>query len=82
MTFHVHVRIMPRAGLLDPAGQAVEHALSALGFTEASEVHLGRAIEFTLESPSEAEATARARAMCERLLANPVVEDFTLEVTA
>jgi phosphoribosylformylglycinamidine synthase PurS subunit len=82
VTFHVHVRIMPRAGLLDPAGQAVEHALSALGFTEASEVHLGRAIEFTLESPSEAEATARARAMCERLLANPVVEDYTLEVTA
>lgn len=82
MTFHVHVRIMPRAGLLDPAGQAVEHALSALGFAEASQVHLGRAIEFQLDSPSEAEATARARAMCERLLANPVTEDYTVEVTA
>ena len=81
MTFHVHVRIMPRAGLLDPAGQAVEHALSALGFTEAAGVHLGRAIEFRLDSPSEAEAAARARAMCERLLANPVTEDFTVEVT-
>lgn len=82
MTFHVHVRIMPRAGLLDPAGQAVEHALSALGFTEASGVHLGRAIEFTVESPSLTEAEARARAMCERLLANPVTEDFTVEVTS
>ncbi|HSR15412.1 MAG TPA: phosphoribosylformylglycinamidine synthase subunit PurS [Gemmatimonadales bacterium] len=82
MTFHVHVRIMPRAGLLDPAGQAVEHALSALGFSEASEVHLGRAIELTIESASEAEATERARAMCERLLANPVTEDYTIEVSA
>jgi phosphoribosylformylglycinamidine synthase len=80
--YRVHVRVMPRAGLLDPAGQAVEHALSALGFAEASNVHLGRAIEIDLEGASEAEALQRARSMCERLLANPVTEDFTVEVTA
>ncbi len=82
MRFRVHVRVMPRAGLLDPAGQAVEHALAALGFSEASNVHLGRAIEIDLEGGSEADALQRARAMCERLLANPVTEDFTVEVTA
>jgi phosphoribosylformylglycinamidine synthase len=80
MTFRVHVRIMPRAGLLDPAGQAVEHALSALGFTGASSVHLGRAIELDLDAASATEALAQARTMCERLLANPVIEDFTVEV--
>ena len=43
-TYRVHVRVMPRAGLLDPAGQAVEHALTALGFPGATNVHLGKAI--------------------------------------
>ena len=82
MKFRVHVRVMPRAGLLDPAGQAVEHALAALGFTEASNVHLGRAIEVDLEAATAGEAESRARAMCDRLLTNPVIEDYTVEVTA
>jgi phosphoribosylformylglycinamidine synthase len=80
--YRIHVRIMPRGGLLDPAGQAVEHALSALGFKEAGNVHLGRAIEIDLESTSAAAALERARAMCDRLLANPVTEDYTVEVAA
>jgi phosphoribosylformylglycinamidine synthase PurS subunit len=82
VNYRVHVRIMPRGGLLDPAGQAVEHALAALGFAEAGNVHLGRAIEIDLESTSEAAALERARAMCDRLLANPVTEDYTVEVAA
>ena len=82
MNYRVHVRIMPRGGLLDPAGQAVEHALAALGFAEAGNVHLGRAIEIDLESTSEAAALERARAKCDRLLANPVTEDYTVEVAA
>jgi phosphoribosylformylglycinamidine synthase len=73
---------MPRVGLLDPAGQAVEHALSALGFAEASNVHLGRAIAFDVEAATAGDAEHRARAMCDRLLANPVIEDYTLEVAA
>jgi phosphoribosylformylglycinamidine synthase PurS subunit len=80
VTFRVHVRVMPRAGLLDPAGQAVEHALTSLGFDGASNVHLGKAIVFDLDSPTAEEALRRARAMCERLLANPVTEDFTVEL--
>ncbi|HEX9892358.1 MAG TPA: phosphoribosylformylglycinamidine synthase subunit PurS [Gemmatimonadales bacterium] len=81
-TYQVHVRVMPRVGLLDPAGQAVEHALASLGFGGASNVHLGKAIALDLEGRDEADARDRARAMCERLLANPVTEDFTIEVTA
>jgi phosphoribosylformylglycinamidine synthase len=80
MSFRVHVRVMPRAGLLDPQGQAVEHALAALGFGEAAEVRVGRAIELDVSAPSRAEAEARARQMCDKLLANPVTEDYLLQV--
>jgi phosphoribosylformylglycinamidine synthase subunit PurS len=80
MTFRVHVRVMPRAGLLDPQGQAVEHALTALGFEEAGGVRIGRAIELGVTAGSRDEAEARARQMCDKLLANPVTEDYLLEV--
>ena len=80
MTYRVNVRVMPRTGLLDPQGQAVEHALSALGFAEAAGVRVGRAIELQVAAPSRADAEARARQMCDRLLANPVTEDYLLEV--
>jgi phosphoribosylformylglycinamidine synthase len=80
MTFRVHVRVMPRDGLLDPQGQAVEHALSALGFDEAAEVRVGRAIELAVTAESRDEAEARARQMCDKLLANPVTEDYLLQV--
>jgi phosphoribosylformylglycinamidine synthase subunit PurS len=80
MTFRVHVRVMPRAGLLDPQGQAVEHALAALGFEEAREVRIGRAIELDVSAASSDEAEARARLMCDKLLANPVTEDYLLDV--
>jgi phosphoribosylformylglycinamidine synthase subunit PurS len=80
MAYKVHVRIVPRAGLLDPQGQAVEHALSALGFAGASDVRVGKAIELSIEAPSVTEAQSRARAMCDKLLANPVTEDYLVEV--
>ena len=80
MTFRIHVRVMPRTGLLDPQGQAVEHALSALGFAEAGAVRVGRAIELDVDASSRDEAEARARLMCDKLLANPVTEDYLLAV--
>jgi phosphoribosylformylglycinamidine synthase PurS subunit len=80
MTYKVHVRIVPRAGLLDPQGQAVGHALSALGFREASSVRVGKAIELAIDARSPEEAKARAQAMCDKLLANPVTEDYLVEV--
>jgi phosphoribosylformylglycinamidine synthase PurS subunit len=80
MSYRVHVRVVPRAGLLDPQGQAVEHALSALGFREAGSVRIGKAIELEVQARSAEEAEQAARRMCEKLLANPVTEDYSLEV--
>jgi phosphoribosylformylglycinamidine synthase len=80
MTYRVHVRVMPRRGLLDPQGQAVESALAALEFAGVSNVHIGKAIELDLAAPDPEQATERARAMCDKLLANPVTEDYQIEV--
>ncbi len=76
--FVVDVRVMPRASLLDPQGQAVEHALNALGFEGMSEVRVGRALSFGLQSANRSAAERDATRMCERLLANPITEDFTI----
>ena len=64
MSYRVHVRVMPRAGLLDPQGQAVEHALSALGFAEAGEVRVGRAIELDVTGARPAPRRRRGPARC------------------
>lgn len=73
---------MPRATLLDPQGQAVEHALAALGFAGVGRVRVGRAVTFSLECNTTRQAEQDVRAMCERLLANPVTEDFTITLRA
>jgi phosphoribosylformylglycinamidine synthase len=80
MTYKVHVRVVPRAGLLDPQGQAVEHALHALGFGAAGEVRIGRAIEMQVSAANAEAARAEVRRMCDKLLANPVTEDYQLEI--
>ena len=67
------VLIRPKAGILDPQGQAVERALPALGFGGVSRVHVGRLVELDVEDP------ARLPEMCERLLANPLIEDYQIE---
>jgi phosphoribosylformylglycinamidine synthase subunit PurS len=66
------VLVRPKAGILDPQGQAVERALPALGFTGVRNVHVGRLIELDIEDP------AQLPAMCERLLSNPLIEDYTI----
>jgi phosphoribosylformylglycinamidine synthase PurS subunit len=78
--YRVEVRVMPRAALLDPQGQAVEHALHALGFTDVAQVRVGKHLVLDLEAPSDEAAAAQARIMCDRLLANPVTEDFDVAV--
>jgi phosphoribosylformylglycinamidine synthase len=67
------VLVTPKAGILDPQGQAVERALPALGFSGVSNVHVGRLIELDVEEP------ARLPEMCERLLTNPLIEDYIVE---
>ena len=78
MSIRVHVRIIPRGGILDPQGQAVEHALDVLGFAGVTNVRVGKAIELEIDAPSAAEAETIAKSMCERLLANPVTEDYLI----
>ena len=78
MNYRVLVRVMPRTGLLDPQGQAVESALHVLGFGETSDVHVGKSITLTVKAGSKAEAQARVKQMCDKLLANPVTEDYQI----
>ena len=67
------VLIRPKQGILDPQGKAVERALPALGFEGVSEVRIGRLVEL------EAEDGAELESLCEKLLANPLVEDYEIE---
>jgi phosphoribosylformylglycinamidine synthase subunit PurS len=67
------VLIRPKEGILDPQGQAVERALPALGFEGVSRVHVGRLVELDVDDP------AQLPEMCERLLANPLIEDYSIE---
>jgi phosphoribosylformylglycinamidine synthase PurS subunit len=68
------VLIRPKEGILDPQGQAVERALPALGFDGVTEVRVGRLVEL------EVEDAARVPEMCERLLANPLIEEYEVLV--
>lgn len=74
--FKVALHIVPRRGLLDPQGKAVADALQTLGFKSVKEVHVGRHVIVELSASDKAAAEKEARAMCEKLLANPVTEDF------
>ncbi len=66
--------IRPKAGILDPQGEAVERALPALGFDGVAHVHVGRLVELEVPDPQELEQ------MCEKLLANPLVEDYEVQL--
>jgi len=78
--FRVEVRVMPRGALLDPQGQAVTHALQALGFGEVGGTRVGKHLVLTVDAVSAGAAETRVRAMCDRLLANPVTEDYQVAV--
>ncbi|HSR58763.1 MAG TPA: phosphoribosylformylglycinamidine synthase subunit PurS [Candidatus Binataceae bacterium] len=78
----VKVFVTPRKGILDPQGRAVEHSLQSLGFSGVSDVKIGRYITLNVTAASAAEARAQAKKMCEQLLTNPLIEDFTFEVEA
>jgi phosphoribosylformylglycinamidine synthase PurS subunit len=67
------VLVRPKEGILDPQGKAVERALPALGFEGVSDVRVGRLIELEVEDPTQ------LAAMCEKLLANPLIEDFEIQ---
>jgi phosphoribosylformylglycinamidine synthase subunit PurS len=72
----VRARVLsrPKAGILDPQGVAVERALPALGFQDVANVHIGRLVELDVEDASQ------LKPMCEKLLANPLVEDYEVQL--
>ncbi len=72
--------VTPRKGILDPQGRAVEHALTTLGFKGVSGVKIGKYIVLDVDAPTALAAREQVRRMCEQLLANPLIEDFSFEV--
>jgi phosphoribosylformylglycinamidine synthase len=68
-----------KRSVLDPQGQAVGRALASLGFTEVKDVRLGKIIELELEETDPKKARERLQAMCEKLLANTVIEEYRIE---
>ena len=78
MKARVHVTLKP--GVLDPQGEAVRHALGALGFAGVGEVRIGKVIELELDGADPGTARTRVGEMCEKLLANTVIEAYTVEL--
>jgi len=77
----VTINISLKQGVLDPEGRAVETALGNLGFTDASQLRIGRQITLDIDAEDQARAQHRAARMCESLLANTVIEDYQIEVS-
>ena len=75
----VRVLVRLKPGILDVQGTAVKRALAGLGFHDVTELRVGKVIEVEMDAASEAEARGRADEMCRKLLANPILEDYTIE---
>lgn len=76
--YRIAVHIVPRRGILDPQGKTVADALHTLGFSAVRDVHVGRHVVVELDARDEETAAQSTRDMCERLLANPVTEDYEI----
>ena len=78
---NVRVFVTPKHGILDPQGAAVERSLPNLGFQGVSGVRIGKVIDLSLEGAGSADAAhAQVDEMCRKLLANPIIEDYTFEI--
>lgn len=79
--FTVRVLVEPKAGLLDPQGKAVGKAMRELGLEGVREVRVGKVIRFVLRAADPGEAEAKAGEMARKLLCNPLIEDFRIEIS-
>jgi len=79
MKARIHVTL--KHGVLDPQGKAIHHALTGLGFDGIEDVRQGKYIEIDLTGSDAQAAEAQVKAMCDKLLANPVVENYTIELS-
>lgn len=72
------INVTLKKSVLDPQGQTVLHALSTLGFKEAKDLRVGKFFELTVDEADRTRAEARIREMCDKLLINPVIEEYSL----
>ena len=80
--FAARVEVTHRPGIADPAGATVERALPALGYTNVAQVHIGKVISLVVDAADADAARVQVEEMCERLLANPVIESYEVTVSA
>ena len=76
----VRIFVSLKPGVLDPQGKAIERSLHSLGYAEVQDVRMGKCLEINLEGDSRQTVEARVREMCDKLLANPVIEDYRFEI--
>lgn len=81
VTYEVRIEVGHRPGILDPQGGVIERALPALGYDNVSDVRVGKSIRLVVRAGDAGSARAQVEEMCTRLLANPVIEDFTIDIT-
>jgi phosphoribosylformylglycinamidine synthase len=79
-TFRAAIQIQLRKQILDVQGKTVEHALHSLGFTGVQDVHIGKYVELTVSAADQANARAQVEEACRKLIANPIMEDFHIEL--
>lgn len=80
MRYEAHVEVTSLPGVLDPQGVTVERALPALGYANVSDVRIGKSIRLVVDAKSEDAARAQVEEMCDRLLANPVIEAYSIQL--
>lgn len=78
--FKVELKVMPRKGVLNPASAAVTRSLKALGYDQVTKLEMGKFMEFTVDMADRDAVESYVQEMCKRLLANPVIEDYTYEI--
>lgn len=79
MKAKIHVTL--KTGILDPQGKAIEHALETLGYKDVANVRVGKYMELELKETEKSKAEQQVKAMCEKLLANTIIEEYRYELT-
>ncbi len=77
----VKIFVSLKRGVLDPQGKAIERSLHTLGYREVQDVRMGKYLELNIDASTGGSAEARIREMCDKLLANPVIEDYRYEIS-
>lgn len=79
--YHARITVTLRRSILDPQGKAVEHGIHTLGYTSVENVRVGKLVEMDITATDQNEAERVARESAQKLIANPIMEDFAVEVT-